>query len=212
LAPEEFGSSATIHNVAPNALVPRVATWNDCQLFFSDFWQPAPAVTCFLGGNWELPAGVLLNSAQVFYNDAGANTPSLALTRINTAGVSTTMGTVTFPAGTPGDTNVTFTFPAGTIIDNLTNTYGMELSLPQATRYYRTRLRFQRRVSPGPAVATFTDVPTTSIFFQFIEALAASGITAGCTSVPGGYCPGEPVTRAQMAAFLAIALGLHHPN
>jgi hypothetical protein len=66
---------------------------------------------------------------------------------------------------------------------------------------------WHRSVSPAPATATFGDVPTDHIFFQFIEALAASGITGGCGG--GNYCPDAPVTRGQMATFLAKALGLH---
>ncbi len=45
--------------------------------------------------------------------------------------------------------------------------------------------------------------------FQYVEALVASGITGGCGS--GSYCPDNPVTRRQMAIFLAKALGLHWP-
>ena len=41
-----------------------------------------------------------------------------------------------------------------------------------------------------------------------IDALAAAGITAGCSTEPLRYCPNNPVTRAQMATFLARALGL----
>ena len=41
-----------------------------------------------------------------------------------------------------------------------------------------------------------------------IDALAASGITAGCETEPLNYCPRDPVTRAQMATFLARALGV----
>ena len=41
-----------------------------------------------------------------------------------------------------------------------------------------------------------------------INALAAAGITAGCSTDPLQYCPTEQVTRAQMATFLARALGL----
>ena len=48
------------------------------------------------------------------------------------------------------------------------------------------------------------------ILFYGIEALAASGITSGCTATT--FCPGNPVTRGQMAVFLASALGLHWPN
>jgi hypothetical protein len=49
----------------------------------------------------------------------------------------------------------------------------------------------------GPS---FTDVPTTHKFYNDIEALAASGITSGCTTTR--YCPDGLVTRGQMAAFL----------
>jgi hypothetical protein len=56
-------------------------------------------------------------------------------------------------------------------------------------------------------VASFTDVPSSHQFFREIEALAAAGITLGCTATQ--YCPNNSVTRAQMAAFLARALGLY---
>ena len=71
---------------------------------------------------------------------------------------------------------------------------------------------WKRMVSPAPATADFNDVPTTHPFFQFIEALKASGITGGCQASPPLYCPDNPVTRGQMAVFLAKALGLHWPN
>jgi S-layer homology domain len=64
------------------------------------------------------------------------------------------------------------------------------------------------QVSPAPGVATFNDVPTNHPFFQYIEALSASGITAGCQASPPLYCPDATVTRGQMAVFLAKALGL----
>ena len=41
-----------------------------------------------------------------------------------------------------------------------------------------------------------------------IDAVAAARITAGCSTDPARYCPNEPVTRGQMATFLARALGL----
>ncbi len=70
-------------------------------------------------------------------------------------------------------------------------------------------VRWRRSVAPAPSAATFGDVPTNHPLFQFVEALAASGITAGCGS--GNYCPNNPLTRGQMAVFLSIALGLHWP-
>jgi S-layer homology domain len=66
---------------------------------------------------------------------------------------------------------------------------------------------YTRQVSPPPAQASFGDVPTTDFGFQYVEALAASGITGGCGG--GNYCPDTAVTRRQMAIFLAKALGLH---
>ncbi len=71
-------------------------------------------------------------------------------------------------------------------------------------------LGYRLQVSSAPSVATFSDVPTTSPQFKFVEALVAAGVTAGCG--PGIFCPTQPVTRGQMAVFLAVALGLHFPN
>src|SRR5450432_1221551 len=68
------------------------------------------------------------------------------------------------------------------------------------------RIAWHRSVSPAPASATFGDVPTTDGAFQFIEALVASGVTAGCGG--GNYCPDAFLTRRQMAVFLSKALGL----
>jgi S-layer homology domain len=71
------------------------------------------------------------------------------------------------------------------------------------------RVNWRRQVSPAPSTASFADVPTDHPLFQFIQALYASGITAGC----GGdnFCPNAPLTRGQMAVFLSKALGLHWP-
>ena len=66
---------------------------------------------------------------------------------------------------------------------------------------------WKRKVTAPPPDATFNDVPTGHPLFQFVEALANSGITAGCGS--GNFCPDAPLTRGQMAVFLAKALGLH---
>jgi hypothetical protein len=68
---------------------------------------------------------------------------------------------------------------------------------------------WRRDVSPPPSSSTFGDVPASDPGFQYIEALAASGITGGCGN--GNYCPDAILTRRQMAVFLAKALGLHWP-
>lgn len=66
--------------------------------------------------------------------------------------------------------------------------------------------------SPAPVVATFDDVPVGNAYFRFVEALYAAGITSGCSTNPPLFCPGEPLTREQMAVFLSVALGLHFPD
>ena len=55
--------------------------------------------------------------------------------------------------------------------------------------------------------AGFTD--TVGNFHEAdIDALAAARITAGCSTTPRRYCSDKPVTRSEMATFLARALGL----
>jgi len=56
---------------------------------------------------------------------------------------------------------------------------------------------------PPPCTGVFPDVPCPSIFANWIEALAAEGITGGCGG--GNYCPNNPVIRQQMAVFLLKA-------
>lgn len=67
---------------------------------------------------------------------------------------------------------------------------------------------YQLQVPPAPGTPDFADVPVSSPQYQFIEALYNAGITAGCGG--GNYCPNNPLTRGQMAVFLAKALGLYN--
>jgi len=85
-----------------------------------------------------------------------------------------------------------------------------EAALPTDQYFGWVEIWWKRSVSVAPAFPTFNDVPTNHPFFQFVEALAASGVTGGCGN--GNYCPDAPLTRGQMAVFLAKALGLHWPG
>ena len=60
--------------------------------------------------------------------------------------------------------------------------------------------------------AGFADVDPSSAHAANIEALYAAHITTGCAQDPLAYCPSNPVTRAQMATFLARALNLEAPR
>ena len=63
-----------------------------------------------------------------------------------------------------------------------------------------------------PQSAGFTDVDPSGVHAAGIEALFAAGITVGCGREPRRFCPDQPVTRAQMATFLARALNLEAPS
>ncbi|WP_457676671.1 S-layer homology domain-containing protein [Thiolapillus sp.] len=123
-------------------------------------------------------------------------------------------------AATPGETGKYVAFDSPVLIVN----GNALLDAEQEQHFYSIRASFsqtgvglglrglvlwyKRQVSPAPASATFDDVATDHQFFQYIEALAASGITSGCSAT--SYCPDAPLTRGQMAVFLAKALGLHY--
>ena len=61
-------------------------------------------------------------------------------------------------------------------------------------------------IPPAATGAVFGDVPAGSFAADWIEQLAAEGITSGCGG--GNYCPDSPVTRAEMAVFLVRAFSL----
>jgi hypothetical protein len=59
---------------------------------------------------------------------------------------------------------------------------------------------------PACTAPMFGDVPASSPFCPWIEELARRGVVTGCGG--GNYCPSAPVTREQMAVFLAGTFGL----
>jgi hypothetical protein len=162
----------------------------------------------------HLPAGALVTglaveacdtsdtggvSATLYWCPAGTMDPCL------NAGVAT--GDATSPGCGVFEADLT---GFDIVIDNSAESYVLSVTTGatgQSNMVRGVRLYYRLQISPAPAQATFGDVPTDHPFFQFIEALVASGITAGCGG--GDYCPDNPVTRGQMAVFFAKALGLH---
>lgn len=61
---------------------------------------------------------------------------------------------------------------------------------------------------PPACTGIFTDVACPGPFTDWIERLYNEGITGGCNANPPQYCPGDPVTRAQMAVFLTTTFSL----
>jgi hypothetical protein len=61
-----------------------------------------------------------------------------------------------------------------------------------------------------PATPYFADVPVNHPQFRYIQKMKQLGVTDGCTATT--YCPGDPVTRGQMAVFIIrLKLGLNSP-
>jgi hypothetical protein len=92
--------------------------------------------------------------------------------------------------------------------DATTDCYEVAVSNPATRPVTHWDALLQENLSAGlPKTWTlhvgksFTDVPVTQPFYKKIEALLHNGITAGCT--PTTYCPGQTVSRAQMAIFVA---------
>lgn len=114
---------------------------------------------------------------------------------------------------TPGVIQIAQPFMPSWLIENQYNTYIVEAVINGSTSdtaLRGIRIFYKLHISPAPAFATFSDVPVGSFWHQYVEALAASGITTGYGD--STFRPDNPVTRGQMAAFLSRALGLHWPN
>ena len=162
-----------------------------------------------------LPSGALVMSITLDYWDSDTTSdPSLGFLRTSPDAGLEPLATIDPPVFSGGANSVTWQIVPPVQIDN---TYAHQimavLKQTSDTEYSgitRFAVFYKLQVSPAPGNATFADVATDHPFFQFVEALANSGITAGCGG--GNFCPDQPLTRGQMAVFLSKALGLHFPN
>ena len=166
----------------------------------------------------RVPAGASITAIELDACDTNAAAEvQVALFRNVKGGGATTNlnGTLagTGVAATPGCATFVRTLAPAETVNNLNNTYFIDVNNTggtNTTSFKSVRVIYRLQVSPAPGVATFSDVPTTHFAFRFVEAMVASGVTGGCGA--GIYCPDSPLTRAQMAIFLATVLGLHFPN
>jgi hypothetical protein len=164
----------------------------------------------------DLPAGALLTGLELEGCDSNPGA-EVTVTLFRLAGMSiSSLGSLTTGmAEVPGCGyfgSFSNLFGTGLVVDNLNFSYFVRVGLgatDPSTTFGAVRVYYRLQVSPAPATATFTDVPTTHPFFRFVEALVDAGITAGCGG--GNYCVDTPITRGEMAVFLSVALGLHFP-
>ncbi|MCG6961773.1 MAG: S-layer homology domain-containing protein [Acidobacteria bacterium] len=173
--------------------------------------MPASGQTAIcVGAPIHLPAGAHLEYVRLFYyDDIVGSVPSLSMYSVSFF-TKTTVADLTPTPSSSGDRQLDFG-PLDYTVPVQNTSHSILATLHRSgTTYqgiYGMTFWMHLQVSPAPATATFDDVPVGSFGFQQIEALAASGITAGCNATH--FCPDAPVSRAQMAVFLAKALGLH---
>lgn len=91
------------------------------------------------------------------------------------------------------------------------NCYQLQVSNPATRPATHWDATFTESVTGGISRArtmhignSFTDVPTSHWAYRFVETLLHSGLTSGCAT--GQYCPGNSVTRWEMAVFIATAM------
>jgi hypothetical protein len=173
---------------------------------------------CCLNASFSIPSGSLLVRWEIIGCDSSLNSGiTAALLRVNDGGGAYLIGGFISTSDTaiPGCGTFGVDISPGFTVRNFADIYyGIEFNQGSdstgAIRLVGARVYYKRQVSPGPGAATFSDVPVGSPYFRFVEALAASGVTGGCGG--GLYCPNDAVTRAQLAVFLAAALGMNYPN
>ena len=157
----------------------------------------------------HLPEGALVSSFEFQACDTNATyTEDFYFEQVPKTGTSYSESLLTRSSAGAGCSLFAATFPI--TIDNANNSYFLMAAFQTSGTslvLQSVRVGYRLQVSPPPGTATFGDVPTTHLFFQYVEALAAAGITSGCGG--GNFCPDAAVTRGQMAVFLAKALGLH---
>lgn len=160
----------------------------------------------------HLPSGALVTGVELDFCDDNA-TYDVSLTAYSAASDGTgvtPLGTITSNGASSGcGSNFVDLSSKNFTLDNGLNEIFFVVNSPDNSGGVGVSgaiVHYKLQVSPAPGSATFGDVPTSSPQFQFVEALVAAGITAGCGG--GNYCPNNPVTRGQMAVFLAKALGL----
>jgi len=168
----------------------------------------------------NLPSGALVQGFRVIYNDPAIGIAMGVDLRRSYYHLSTGAGQEIIESwmssGEPGYATAWVDVdPDITIAHRYENFFGpgyasylFRVAIQGGTVGFRGVLVYwNRQISPAPVDPTFPDVAPAYWAFQEIEALAASGITTGFPD--GTFRPTEPVTRAQMATFLARALGLH---
>ena len=172
----------------------------------------APTADPYMAAPVQIPTGVIIDAIKL--SDCTVNAGDLVITLLDNGAngaANVPIVNITDPGGGCGtisaDASYLYTQSAHHPLYFVL--FWGSSSFDGTVKFNNAQVYYHRVVSPAPVTATFADVPTSDFGFQYVEALSASGITGGCGG--SNYCPDSPVTRRQMAIFLAKALGLHWP-
>ena len=210
--PETWGSNTSVLRIAASAFLP---TYQDgtVQWSYEGMARWLVAGDSDFAAPLQLPPGAKVLGLELDGVDVNASRDLSALfiagsaldgSGANYGGPST--------SGASGQQTVYYDLtPQGLVVDNVNAIYEVDVSFDVSDAndllLASVAVYYQLQVS-APGAQLFGDVPPSHPFYQFIQALAASGITGGCGG--GNFCPNNYVTRGQMAVFLAKALGLYY--
>ena len=204
-APDEFGTQDyTVTVISATSFTSDSSYVTDYGTLFRYF--PSDSSGHHYFANLSVPAGVVIDT--IGLESASTATGELTAT-LFWANVSGETHGIAAIANTPHSFDTDYTAsPLGLgLAKNVHNEFVLDVyQVPNSQPLFGwVEIWWRRQVSSAPATASFNDVPTSHPFFQFIEALKASGITGGCQASPPLYCPDGSLTRGQMAVFVIRA-------
>ena len=177
-------------------------------------YMAPPSTSLFLLAPLHLPEGAVIDFFRFHNCDPAGGNMVAFLIDFSGDHESAILGSVASTPRAGCGNDVALIIPAYQNVANLGHHLLLSIDVGGPTdatvKFDRVEVFYRLAVSAAPAAPDFGDVPVSHPFFQFVEALYQSGITAGCGG--GNFCPDAPLTRGQMAVFLAKALGLHWPN
>jgi hypothetical protein len=215
--PQTWGTTYSSYVTVPEwAFSPSSST-----VVYSDIGNPARryALTplSFFFASPEVPQGAFLQNMEFDFCNTqpmGGNSILLSLYDVSASNTNLTLLAQITGAANQGCIAVTADLNGlNYTVDDVQHRLLLETAFgmngDDTTSFSGVIIGYRLQVSPASELPSFADVPTTDPAYQYVEALAASGITGGCGN--GDFCPDAAVTRRQMAVFLAKALGLYFP-
>jgi len=214
-APTTFGTSNTVYtSVGEWKFTPFTSSWTYGDTGGNHPTRFMTVPNAFLLSAPELPSGALLQWIEFEYcNSNPTEQISLGFYLADFQNnITNTITSIVGPANS-GCSHASFDISIyGLTVDNLNHRYPLYAFFgangDSTTSIAGSIIGYKLQVSPAPGSNTFNDVLPSDPGFQYVEALVKAGITGGCGG--GNFCPDNPVTRRQMAIFLAKALGLSY--